>query len=75
MSRRPQREPRTGTNLTTGEWSLQILERVRAGELSPVEAVQELRILPCEGLLCAKPDHHRSLRLGFPEVTSGEGKG
>jgi len=53
---------------------LQILERVKAGELSPDRALEELSILPYEELACGKPDHHRSLRLGFPEVVLGQGK-
>jgi NCAIR mutase (PurE)-related protein len=52
----------------------QILERVRAGELSPEEAVQQLRALPFEDLGFAKVDHHRALRRGFPEVVLSQGK-
>jgi NCAIR mutase (PurE)-related protein len=52
----------------------QILEQVRAGELSPEEAVQQLRGLPFEDLGFAKVDHHRALRRGFPEVVLSEGK-
>lgn len=74
MTRSSPRQPQPGTTLVTREWLLQTLERVKSGELSPVQAVQELSILPYEELVCAKPDHHRSLRLGFPEVIFGQGK-
>ena len=62
------------TTPVTEDWLLRILERVKAGELSPLRAVEELSVLPYEELACAKPDHHRSLRLGFPEVVFGQGK-
>ncbi|HXZ94616.1 MAG TPA: nickel pincer cofactor biosynthesis protein LarB [Dehalococcoidia bacterium] len=74
MTRNSTKKTQPGTALVTGEWLLQTLERVKSGELSPLQAVQELRILPYEELICAKPDHHRSLRLGFPEVIFGQGK-
>jgi pyridinium-3,5-biscarboxylic acid mononucleotide synthase len=51
-----------------------LFERVRAGKLSPDEAVGELRHLPFEDLGFAKVDHHRALRVGVPEVVLGEGK-
>jgi NCAIR mutase (PurE)-related protein len=74
MSRSRAKRPRASVTPVTGEWLLQTLERVKSGELSPVQAVEELRILPYEELLHAKPDHHRSLRLDFPEVIFGQGK-
>jgi NCAIR mutase (PurE)-related protein len=74
MTRSSAKKSQPGTNLVTREWLLQTLERVKSGELSPLRAVQELSILPYEELVCAKPDHHRSLRLGFPEVVFGQGK-
>ena len=74
MTRSSAKKSQPSTALVTGEWLLQTLERVKLGELSPLQAVEELRILPYEELLCAKPDHHRSLRLGFPEVIFGQGK-
>jgi len=51
-----------------------ILERVRAGKVSPDEALRRLKILPYEDLGFAKIDNHRQLRRGFPEVIFGEGK-
>jgi NCAIR mutase (PurE)-related protein len=58
----------------TDEWLFQILERVKAGDLPVMQALEELRVLPYEKLGFANIDHHRSLRLGFPEVIFGQGK-
>ena len=51
-----------------------LFEQVRAGELSPDDAVEQLRHLPFEDLGFAKVDHHRALRIGMPEVVFGERK-
>lgn len=51
-----------------------LFEQVRAGELSPDDAVQKLRHFPFEDLGFAKVDHHRALRVGMPEVVFGERK-
>jgi len=51
-----------------------LLERVRRGDLGVEEAVEELAVLPYEDMGFAKPDHHRALRLGFPEVVFCQGK-
>ena len=51
-----------------------LLNSVRAGKLSPDEAVERLRHLPFEDLGFAKVDHHRVLRIGMPEVVFGERK-
>jgi len=62
-------------NLTVSEnWLFQLLEGVKSGELSSYDAMKELSILPYEDLVCAKIDHHRNLRTGFPEVIWGRGK-
>jgi len=53
---------------------LELLESVRAGRVSPREAVERLRHLPFEDLGFAKVDHHRALRCGFPEVVLCQGK-
>jgi NCAIR mutase (PurE)-related protein len=53
---------------------LKLFQQVRRGELSPDEAVARLRHLPFEDLGFAKLDHHRSLRVGMPEVIFGQGK-
>ncbi len=42
--------------------------------MSPEEAMKGLEILPYEDLGFAKPDHHRALRQGFPEVILAHGK-
>jgi NCAIR mutase (PurE)-related protein len=52
----------------------EVLERVRQGELSVDDALGSLRTLPFEDLGFAKIDHHRSIRLGFPEVVLGQWK-
>jgi NCAIR mutase (PurE)-related protein len=51
-----------------------LFEQVRAGKISPDDAVQSLRHLPFEDLGFAKVDHHRALRAGMPEVIFGQGK-
>jgi len=51
-----------------------LFAQVRAGKLSPDEAVNRLRHLPFEDLGFAKLDHHRALRAGMPEVVFGQGK-
>jgi pyridinium-3,5-biscarboxylic acid mononucleotide synthase len=68
------------TRLLKAECSLnaesirKLFGQVRAGELSPDEAVERLRHLPFEDLGFAKIDHHRALRAGTPEVIFGENK-
>ena len=51
-----------------------LFEQVRRGKLMPDDAVDRLRHLPFEDLGFAKVDHHRSLRVGMPEVIFGERK-
>jgi NCAIR mutase (PurE)-related protein len=51
-----------------------LFEEVRRGNLSPDDAIAELRHLPFEDLGFAKVDHHRALRVGMPEVIFGSGK-
>src|SRR5499433_1421295 len=51
-----------------------LMEQVRAGRLSPDEAVSRLRHMPFEDLGFAKIDHHRRLRAGMPEVIFSRGK-
>ncbi len=46
----------------------ELLESVRAGRQSVDEAVTRLRAMPFGDLGCAKIDHHRAIRCGFPEV-------
>ena len=51
-----------------------LFEQVRTGQISPDDAVEQLRHLPFEDLGFAKVDHHRSLRVGVPEVVLSQGK-
>jgi pyridinium-3,5-biscarboxylic acid mononucleotide synthase len=51
-----------------------LFDDVKAGKLTPDEAVERMRHMPFEDLGFAKVDHHRALRNGMPEVIFGEGK-
>ena len=51
-----------------------LLEQVKTGKISPVEAYSKLKSLPFEDLGFAKVDHHRHIRKGFPEVIYCPGK-
>ena len=51
-----------------------VLENYRNGEMSADDAIDRFRKLPFEDLDFANVDHHRSLRLGYPEVVYGAGK-
>ncbi len=53
---------------------LALLKQVQCGLKAPEEAVRQLSHLPYEDAGFAKIDHHRSLRIGFPEVIYAEGK-
>lgn len=53
---------------------VEMLEQIRAGELSIEEGVERLRNLPFEDIGIANVDHHRFLRQGQPEVIFGQGK-
>ncbi len=71
--------PRTGevrgeSRMITRQAILEMLERVRSGDLRPEEAVGRLVSLPYEETGFAKIDHHRSLRIGLPEVIYASGK-
>jgi len=52
----------------------ELLEKVKSGELSIDEALNDLKSLPFEDLGFAKVDHHRGIRQGFPEVIFCQGK-
>ena len=52
----------------------QLLEEVRSGKVDTEAAVDKLSALPYEDLNFARVDHHRELRMGFPEVIFGQGK-
>ncbi len=62
------------TGQPSKEWISSILEQVKTGALTPDAAMQQLKVLPYEDLHYAKIDHHRNLRVGFPEVIFGLGK-
>jgi NCAIR mutase (PurE)-related protein len=51
-----------------------LLEDARAGRVDLEEAADRLCNLPYEDISFARVDHHRELRLGFPEVIFGAGK-
>jgi len=51
-----------------------LLEAVAAGITEVDQALEELKDLPFADLGFANVDHHRALRLGFPEVVFAPGK-
>ena len=53
---------------------MEILEDVRAGHVTPADAAAAFRDLQTEDLGYASVDHHRAVRIGFPEVIFGQGK-
>jgi pyridinium-3,5-biscarboxylic acid mononucleotide synthase len=53
---------------------LELLEKVRQGNITPEQGLDRLKNLPFEDLGFARVDHHRTLRQGFPEVIFSPGK-
>ncbi len=53
---------------------LTLLKQIESGNVSSDEALERLSHLPFEDAGFAKIDHHRSLRLGLPEVIYAAGK-
>jgi NCAIR mutase (PurE)-related protein len=54
---------------------LKLLERVRAGDVAPGDAVAHLKGAPFEAVGgFAQVDTHRALRIGMPEVVFAQGK-
>lgn len=51
-----------------------LLCSVAEGKISPEDAELKLRNMPFEDLGYAKPDYHRGIRQGVPEVIYGSGK-
>ncbi|MCS5621436.1 MAG: nickel pincer cofactor biosynthesis protein LarB [Nitrospinaceae bacterium] len=51
-----------------------ILDDLHHQKLTPKQAMKKLATLPYENLGFAKVDHHRSLRIGMPEVIYCQGK-
>lgn len=58
----------------TPERLREILARVQDGVLDVDAALGALKHLPFDDLGFARVDHHRELRVGFPEVIFGQGK-
>lgn len=58
----------------TRDTILALLKQVEKGSVSSAEALEKLSHLPFEDAGFAKIDHHRSLRLGLPEVIYAAGK-
>jgi len=54
--------------------TLDILQKIKRGDISPEDALSKLCTQPFEDLGYAKLDHHRELRKGIPEVIYGTGK-
>jgi pyridinium-3,5-biscarboxylic acid mononucleotide synthase len=67
-------DQRASSDRLNSESIRKLFEQVRAGKLSPDDAVDQLRHLPFEDLGFAKVDHHRALRVGVPEVILAQGK-
>ena len=63
-----------GESMAVGDWLKRTLEKVKSGEMAVSEATRELSVLPYEEMDFAKVDHHRHMRVGFPEVVFGRGK-
>lgn len=53
---------------------LALLEQVQQGELTPEQALLQMKLQPFQDLGYAKVDHHRGLRQGAQEVIYGAGK-
>jgi len=51
-----------------------LLKKVRAQKMTVDEAVKQIKLEPYEELSCARVDHHREVRCGFPEVIFCESK-
>jgi pyridinium-3,5-biscarboxylic acid mononucleotide synthase len=60
--------------MTSKEALLALLKNVQSGIVDPGEALGQLAHLPFEDAGFAKIDHHRSLRIGLPEVIYAAGK-
>ncbi len=51
-----------------------LIDKIRNGEVSEIEALSQLKNLPYEDIDFACIDHHRPIRTGQPEVIYAEGK-
>ena len=52
----------------------ELLEAVKAGEMSVDDALLAIKKEPFDDIGYAKVDHHRAVRQGMPEVIYGAGK-
>jgi len=52
----------------------QILRKYKNEDISLQDVLEELKFLPFTDLVHSKIDHHRTLRVGFPEIIYGESK-
>src|SRR5688572_12541695 len=73
-SRGARRGRARGRSDVNRERVLDLLRRVAAGELAADVAADAIAIAPLEDLGFATIDHHRAVRLGFPEVILAAGK-
>lgn len=53
---------------------MNLLKRVKNGEIEPDQALLELKLSPFEDIGYAKIDHHRAMRQGTSEVIFGQSK-
>ena len=53
---------------------LELMRRVKDGNVSPEDALEKMRLMPFEDLGYAKVDHHRAIRQGAGEVIYGQNK-
>src|SRR5688572_20947653 len=51
-----------------------LLKKVWAQKISVEDVLKQVRLEPYEELDCARVDHHRMVRCGFPEVIFCQGK-
>ena len=54
--------------------TMELLEQVKNGTVSPQQAMEKLKTAPFDDLGFAKIDNHRAIRQGVPEVIYGAGK-
>ena len=69
----PTLRKRAGQAMTSSAL-LKLLAEVERGALTPGAAAERLANLPFEDLGHSRVDHHRSLRIGLPEVVFAAGK-
>jgi pyridinium-3,5-biscarboxylic acid mononucleotide synthase len=51
-----------------------MLNELKSKKISVNQAYEKLKVLPYEDIGIAKIDHHRQLRIGFPEIILCRGK-